>query len=100
MFKLLSERGLVEQKREMVKKISSNRLVSGENVYLTRLQPFEVVANRFQNAICGDTRGKTRTWKKLFSELVEFFTFNDIPEMDSLRIENQTEINSDRSQTI
>lgn len=64
--------GLPEEKRDLLKIITSNRAVDAKNVILTLSVPFDQVANRFQNSYGGPYRNIPRTWDKLLPSIVEY----------------------------
>lgn len=73
------EMGLAEQKRDLVKIITSNRRVDGKKLEFTVTFPFDEVANRFKNANGAPYRGIPRTFDRLLARLVEHFAQNPSP---------------------
>ncbi len=67
---------LPEEKRDMVKNITSNRTVEGKKLSITLSSPFSEVANRFQNSNGAPYRDIPRTWDTLLAHLVEIFRSN------------------------
>jgi site-specific DNA recombinase len=65
--------GLPEQKRDLVKIVTSNRQVDGKKLDITFSIPFNEVANRFENANGGPYRAIPRTWDQMFNKLYEYF---------------------------
>jgi len=74
--------GLAEQKRDLVKIISSNRQVDGKNVVITLDFPFNEVANRFKKANGGPYRDRVRTFNLLLAQLAEHFAQNQSLQTD------------------
>src|SRR5207249_8027073 len=68
--------GLAEEKRDLLKIVTSNRQAAPKNVELTLAQPFCEVANRFQNSNGAPYRDMPRTWDRLIEKLWEFFKSN------------------------
>lgn len=68
--------GLPEEKRDLLKIVTSNREVYGKNVDLRLSLPFSEVANRFQNTNGAPYRDIPRTWDRLIRKLVKFFKNN------------------------
>lgn len=63
-----------EEKRELLKIVTSNRQVEAKNVELTLTEPFQTVANRFQNSHGAPYRDIPRTWDRLLAQLLKHFT--------------------------
>ncbi len=61
------------EKRELVRKLTSNRVVDGRNVELTLLFPFDMLADRFRNANSAPFRDIPRTWSVLFQNILDRF---------------------------
>ena len=68
--------GLAEEKRDLLKIVTSNRQVAPKKVELTLAQPFCEVANRFQNSNGAPYRDIPRTWDKLIQKLWDWFKSN------------------------
>lgn len=68
--------GLPEEKRDLLKIVTSNRLVSGKSVELILVQPFQEVANRLKNTYGGAYRDRTRTVDSLIEYLLNWFKGN------------------------
>ena len=64
--------GLTEQKRDLVKIITSNRQVDGKKLEFTVSFPFNEVANRFKNSNGAPYRDTPRTWDVLLSQLTKY----------------------------
>jgi hypothetical protein len=73
--------GLPEEKRDLLKILTSNREVFGKSVDLRLSIPFDEVANRFQNSNSAPYRDIPRTWDRLIDKLIHFFKNNPRPEM-------------------
>ena len=65
---------LVDQKRSLIQKLTSNRLVDSKYVDIPLLSPFREVANRWHNSKGSPQRDIPRTWDGLISKLLEYFT--------------------------
>src|SRR5439155_4895340 len=68
--------GLAEEKRDLLKIVTSNRQVAPKKVELTLAQPFCEVANRFQNSNGAPYRDIPRTWDRLLQKLWTWFKAN------------------------
>ena len=51
----------IPEKREVLRQVTSNRLVSGKNVAVELYPPFDAIANRAKLAKCDLHRGTPRT---------------------------------------
>ena len=67
------EMALPEEKRDLLKIVTSNRFVDPTNVRIELNFPFDLVANRFQNANGAPLRDRLRTWDELTEKLIAFF---------------------------
>jgi hypothetical protein len=77
--------GFPEEKRDLVKILTSNREVDGKNVAFTLAIPFNEVANRPKNSNGGPYRDIPRTLGPLVDKLIEHFKTKPIPrDPDSL----------------
>src|SRR5262245_51282914 len=70
---------LPEEKRDLLKVLTSNRYVEGKNVVVKLNLPFNEVANRFQDENGAPQWDIPRTWDRLFEKLVEYFKNNPGP---------------------
>jgi len=68
--------GFPEEKRDLLKIVTSNRLVDSKNVGIELNLPFNEVANRFQKSNGAPYRDIPRTWDKLVWRLMEFLQVN------------------------
>jgi hypothetical protein len=59
----------LEKRRELLKSLLSNLLVSGKNVEITLSIPFRLIAERQKTADGGAYRGTCRTWEHLLQQL-------------------------------
>lgn len=75
--------GLPEQKRDLVKNVTSNRQVDGKKVDITFSFPFSEVAKRFENANGGPYRTIPRTWDQLLPQLVHHFIQDSAPKVEA-----------------
>lgn len=67
------EMGLPDEKRDLLKILTSNRLVDGKNVEFELALPFNEVANRFEDSNTPPYRDTPRTLDRLFLKLVKVF---------------------------
>jgi hypothetical protein len=58
-----------EEKRELVKKLSSNRTLTGKSLAITLNSPFDLIANRFSVSDGRPSRDTGRTWDGLLDRL-------------------------------
>ena|SRR5262245_35443196 len=65
--------GIPEEKRDLLKIVTSNREVDGKNLLLKLSLPFLEVANRFQNTKGAPNRDIPRTWDQLLQKVLNFF---------------------------
>ncbi len=63
--------GNVDEKRELVDSLTSNRILNGKLPEITLAFPLQEVANRFQNAGGGPRRDIPRTWTRLLPLLLK-----------------------------
>jgi hypothetical protein len=61
--------GIPEEKRQLLKILTSNRKVAAKNVVLEPSIGFREVINRSENATCGPQRDTPRTWDVLLDKL-------------------------------
>lgn len=81
--------GLPEEKRDLLKTVTSNREVVGKNVELTLSAPFNEVANRLKTSNSAPYRYRPRTLDQMVKHLWKFFESNPnvriaLPSMASL----------------
>jgi len=72
--KMLYENAMPEEKRDLLRIVTSNRVLKGKNVVVELSNPFADIANRHKainGAPCPDIR---RTWGMLLPELVKYIT--------------------------
>lgn len=67
---LTYESGSLDQKRRLLEKITSNRVVNCKTVEITLAFPFSEIAARFENSHGGPPRSTSRTWKKLLKKII------------------------------
>lgn len=60
-----------EEKRDLIKKLSSNRTLTGKSLAMTLNSPFDLIANRFSVSGGRPSRTTGRTWDSLFPKLLE-----------------------------
>jgi site-specific DNA recombinase len=63
--------GTLDEKRELVDSLTSNRILRGKLPEVTLAFPLQEVANRFQNTDGGPRRGIPRTWNRLLKRLTQ-----------------------------
>ena len=73
-----------EEKRELVKILTSNRVVTGKNVELKPSVPFQAIANRFENSSCDPERAIPRTWDRLLAFLQRLSAAGQLPDLSAL----------------
>jgi hypothetical protein len=73
--------GLPDEKRNLIKTITSNRHVDGNNVEFTLTLPFHELANRFQNINCAPYRDIPRTLDRVLDKLSTYFKQNPVPQL-------------------
>lgn len=73
--------GLPEERRDLVKILTSNRIVSGKNVELKPSIPFREVTNRFENTSTTPHRDIPRTWDRLLGVLLKLIIAGQVPEL-------------------
>jgi len=71
--------GNVEEKREMLKIVTSNRLIEGKKLDFTLSLPFLEVANRHENTNGTPSRKIPRTLDNLLEMLFVYFNLNPAP---------------------
>jgi DNA invertase Pin-like site-specific DNA recombinase len=71
--------GLPDEKRDLLRIVTSNRAVQGKTLGLTLAAPFDEVANRFHNVNSPPYRDTPRTWDGLLPKLLDFFKANPTP---------------------
>lgn len=74
----LYETAISEEKRDLVRIVTSNRRVDGKNVELTLSNPFREVANRSQNTYGAPHQDLPRTWDRLLDVLVKLNTLGQL----------------------
>lgn len=72
----LYKKGIPEEKRDLLKILTSNRVVDGKNVDFTLSAPFQDVANRFENSYGGPSGNIPRTLDRLVEKLTSWFIVN------------------------
>lgn len=86
-----------EEKREMVKIATSNRLVGGKNVELKPSLAFEPLRNRFQNTHCDPQRDIHRMWNNILEYLAQLNAQGLLPDLSIIpgfgRKEDTIELN-------
>jgi hypothetical protein len=78
------ELALPEEKREMVKILTSNREVNGKKLDFKLSNPFSHVANRFENHDCDPHRDIPRTFERLLAILTTAYTHQQLPDLSTV----------------
>jgi hypothetical protein len=73
---LLYQTALPEERRELLKVVTSNRAVSGKNIAITLRVPFREVADRYISSNGRPYRGRHRTLETLLHKLITWFAAN------------------------
>jgi site-specific DNA recombinase len=73
--------GLPDEKRNLIRTITSNRHVDGNNVEFTLTLPFHELANRFQNTNSAPYRDIPRTLDRVLDKLSTYFKQNPVPQL-------------------
>lgn len=73
---LLYQAALPEERRDLLKVVTSNRAVSGKNIAITLKVPFREVADRYSFSNGRAYRGRHRTLDTLLRNLIAWFTEN------------------------
>jgi hypothetical protein len=73
----LYKKALPEEKRDLLKIVTSNRVVEGKNVDLVLAQPFRIVAERSETSYGGAYRDRPRTGSRLIQVLWRWFEKNE-----------------------
>jgi len=68
------------EKRRFLNEATSNRLVSGKNVEIQWIPPYELLAERQNLDCCDHLRDRPRTFKRLAKQLVTHF-YTNVPEV-------------------
>ncbi len=71
---LLYKTASPEEKRELLKTLLSNLVVSSTNVEITLSIPFRLIAERKRNGKCRANRGTCRTWEQILKQLRRHFS--------------------------
>lgn len=72
--------GILEEKRDLLKIVTSNREVNGKSIDLRLSVPFDEVGNRFRISNGAPYRDIPRTWDRLIEKLYIFFKNNPGPD--------------------
>lgn len=70
-----------DEKREMVRILTSNRQVSGKNLYLEPSLGFREMVSRFENADCDQQRDVPRTLDRILDDLTKLNTQGLLPDL-------------------
>lgn len=66
--------GNVDEKRDLVDSLTSNRLLNGKSLEISLALPFQEVADRFRNSNGAPRRDVPRTWHALLPRLLSLIT--------------------------
>lgn len=80
----LYEKGLPDEKRDLLQIVTSNRTVTGKSVELTLSEPFDAVAKRHESLYSGPYRDRPRTLDQLFADLWTWFKVNPAVSFESV----------------
>ncbi|MGH9896356.1 MAG: hypothetical protein ACREA0_31055, partial [bacterium] len=70
------EMGFPEERRDLLKKVTSNREVDGKNIGFRLAIPFDAVANRSKDSNSRPSRDIPRTWDRLITVLWDWIRAN------------------------
>ncbi|MDA2938743.1 recombinase family protein [Acidobacteria bacterium AH-259-A15] len=84
--------GLPEEKRDLLRIVTSNRLLMDKSVVAKLASPFSEVANRFQNSNGTPYRDVPRTWDRLIPILMKRFATQPQPSFLGTGTSSVTEI--------
>lgn len=71
--RFLYERGLPEEKRDLVKKVTSNLVAGEKNVAVALKNEVNLIAERTKLPDCSPRKGVHRTWDKILHQLLDHF---------------------------
>jgi site-specific DNA recombinase len=71
---LLYKAGDPDEKRALLRIVTSSRSLTGKSLDISLLPPFKQVAERLQNADGGPSRNSPRTWGRLFDVVGKFLS--------------------------
>jgi site-specific DNA recombinase len=93
---LLYKTTLADEKRDLVRIATSNRVVNEKNVVITLKPAFQEVANRYNSSIGSPSQDRHRTLDALLRKLVDWFTENQTAsfELSPTTPENETDSDS------
>lgn len=77
------QNALTQEKRELVKIITSNRIATGKYVDFKLSTPFLEIANRFKTTDSAPYRDIPRTLDRLLTRLIELNTHSPLPSIES-----------------
>ena len=80
----LYKMGLADEKRDLVKIVTSNRRVDGKKLTIPLSNPFQEVAKRSENTNGCPERDIPRTWDRLLNTLIRLNTLGQLPVLDGL----------------
>ena len=81
---LSHEMGFPEEKRELVKIVTSNCIVDGKNLDLKPSIAFQEIVNRPENTDCDQQQDIPRTWDRILESLTALNTQGLLPDLSSL----------------
>jgi site-specific DNA recombinase len=79
----LYKSALPEEKRDLLKTVTSNREVEGKNVEFTLTLPFSKLANRSENSNGAPYRDTLRTLDQILHKLITYFKDNPAPQLNT-----------------
>lgn len=74
------QKGNPEERREIVKIVTSNRTVHEKTLYLEPSNPFALLVNRFKYTECEPERTTVRTWNRLLDILSKQNAVDELPD--------------------
>lgn len=72
--------GLPEERRALLKIVTSNRTMTDKSLEISLVPPFKEISDRLQDSNGGAKRNRARTWTKLLAFLGKFLTEDPIGE--------------------
>jgi len=69
---MLYETADLAKKRELLKTLLSNLTVCSKNITISLSEPFQIIAERKEDAECRVDRGTCRTWEEIIQELLRY----------------------------
>ena len=96
---LSHQKALPEEKRELLRILTSNRFVEGKKVDLKPSLPFQEIANRVQNDDGDPERIIPRTLDRIIEVLASLNTHGQLPDLSSLENHQALDVSTELSMT-